>query len=898
MAEPLNVRLSNSSDDSPFQEDDSEQESIPREEVAENLDEVIEPLDPHNSQLSLLSGVGHSLDDRRHSRHKHDRVSLTQRDFLKYALDENNETKKYRKMFRAALERLDSETRRAQEAERRALELAQRFKIVNEARVSTQQENERIHTELRMYKVQLDNAQREILRGSDLLKDIEAQRDSAEAAAARARSTARQLKEEQMKTKAREEGRKEGYQEGLRRGYQHARGVGPSLSQFDIPPAGVPPVDDILENAPGPVPNANRMDSLDGFSAINLGTPAPMHHVPPSVSTMIQDDRGIVDDLDPYGAGVQGSRFKETMTTPSTFKSTLPARSQRGVPSGWPVSEPDEEIRYIRAPPSPQRSDYTNLQEGFIPTLGPDHTLAMPPPHGLQRPPSISTAPPSIVSPSEEPNSASTLGVRPHDYAYGQRPRASPRSVAESLPSTTISHFDLVNAPPTAMKGLRDRSSGLSAIPEVSSTLEYSPSMDGRVRSNIFPGDMDGIPSRPHSRSREQSQRMADDLSYSDPEQMEMWRRSTASQSHPSSSREKLTSPHRPAQVTTPSPLGAPPILSSGSPGPLHHRTQSLHTPSPNRPPNSRINSGSHRRTASSTPVSIRIEPPSGPNSSISPGSLHDNMLSPVSSRRHMQPDRGNGTPTPERPHSRPYSPSPSREGAHSPYQRAPSPQNPTYIVPPSPRRTPVPMQSQPAYPYAHPGSSSSSSLGRPKSRGGSVDFGRPPSSLGRPPSARPITPSHSSGPYPDPTPGVPPVSSVPSVLRSPSRTSSRQSIHPDPARPASRASEQPQRSFSMHAGSTPGAFFSSRPLSGEASGLRRVPSASSINSAMSRNSGMYGHYDKGRDLDAAYLSTEDLHAQSPHTMANTVANTRGSANYSGMRPSSPSLMSYASYRS
>ena len=104
-----------------------------------------------------------------------------------------------------------------------------------------------------------------------------------------------------------------------------------------------------------------------------------------------------------------------------------------------------------------------------------------------------------------------------------------------------------------------------------------------------------------------------------------------------------------------------------------------------------------------------------------------------------------------------------------------------------------------------------------------------------------------------------------------------------------------------MHAGSTPA--FMNRPLSSGAAPIRRVPSASSINSETSRKSGGFQHYDASAYVDPAFLaSSEDLASmQSPHTMANTVANSRGNMVYgappSRHRPSSPSI-SFSSFRS
>ncbi|KAI0751118.1 hypothetical protein C8Q80DRAFT_1230311 [Daedaleopsis nitida] len=920
MADPIHYRLSNSSDDSPLQEDpsDSEHDTTP---LDEDVEEAIQTLDPRNSQLSLHSGAGHSLDDRR--RH---RRSLTHRDFFKSLVEEGGEAKQLRKLLRAALERLDGETRRAQEAERRALELAQRFKIVNEARVSAQQEIERVHSELRMYKVQLDNAQREILRGSDLLKDLESQRDTAEASAARARSTARRLKEEQLMTRAREEGRKEGYTEGLKRGYQQARGTGLEGQIFEVPPAGLPPLSSIVGD---PSRAEDHTEPLDGFSMMNLSTP-PHASIPLTFS--LGGHAPPDDDDGQYGAGAQGSRFREIMATPSTLRSApLDSGSQAG--GSWLASNPSEEpIRYIRPtlahnpPAASQHPNYSKPPDGYIPPMGADHIIAMPPPHELYDQPSTSSIHLGSATAADELVAAPPVNSR--DYAYTHRPRGSPRSFADSLPSTTISQFELVSSPKTATRGLRERSSGLSAIPEVSSSMEFSPGTDSRVRSAIlpdpftYPGPDDRISvddpgnAIPRPRSRDVSQRMADELRYSDPELVEQWRRSTASQSHPSSSRERLHTPHRPTHVTTPSPLSGPSITgtpSPANPSPSHRRSRSVQSPPSDGRPylGAGSSSGAHRRTASSTPISIRIEPPSGPGSNISPASYQDDMLSPEISSRPSLPPVSSGTPTPDRPHSRgqpgsnhPYGYGVPNPPAQSPYYSMPQP-------PSSPRHTPDPTRGYSPYSYV-PTPSPLGEQGRPRSRTGSADFGRgvgsdyssrPRTPTGRPSSAmagdyppqgrpptRSSTPGHSSAPY-----AMPP-QSVPSVLRSPSRASSRQSLQPEPMRPSSRASADHHRSLSMHAGSTPAMI--QRPLSG--SQIRRVPSAGSVNSETSRKSGMYQPFDSTTYVDPATLaSTEDLTSmQSPNTMANTKANSAWTGpGPSRLRASSPS-MSYASLRS
>ena len=93
-----------------------------------------------------------SLTRRRRS-HRKDRHSST-KDILKLLLSEESETKESRKLLRNALSQLSAETQRAQEAERRALELAANFKLVNEARVAAEQKLNRVDEELKLYKVQ------------------------------------------------------------------------------------------------------------------------------------------------------------------------------------------------------------------------------------------------------------------------------------------------------------------------------------------------------------------------------------------------------------------------------------------------------------------------------------------------------------------------------------------------------------------------------------------------------------------------------------------------------------------------------------------------------------------------------------------------------------------------
>jgi len=136
--------------------------------------------------------------------------------------DSSSSSRKLSSLLMLTSDRLDKETRRANDAERRALEAISLARSANEAKLIAQRDATRANEELRMYKLQYDNAQREIFKAQELIDQVEAERQDAEAAAARARSTARKLKEQNLIMMAREEGRSLGYQEGLATGRRMA----------------------------------------------------------------------------------------------------------------------------------------------------------------------------------------------------------------------------------------------------------------------------------------------------------------------------------------------------------------------------------------------------------------------------------------------------------------------------------------------------------------------------------------------------------------------------------------------------------------------------------------------------------------------------------------------------
>lgn len=155
-----------------------------------------------------------------------------------HARDSNASKKKLSSLLILTSERLDKETRRANDAERRTLEAITLARSENEAKLIAQRDATRANEELKLYKLQYDNAQKEIFKAQELIDQIEAERQEAEAAAARARSTARKLKEQNLIIMAREEGRQVGYQEGLATGrmmaYEERTRAGDSTDEPDF----------------------------------------------------------------------------------------------------------------------------------------------------------------------------------------------------------------------------------------------------------------------------------------------------------------------------------------------------------------------------------------------------------------------------------------------------------------------------------------------------------------------------------------------------------------------------------------------------------------------------------------------------------------------------------------
>ena len=324
-------------------------------------------------------------------------------------LYDERETNDLRRMLLTVTEQLKQESHRADENERRAREAVQRFKAINEARLTAQQDAARAKEELRLYKLQLEYAQREIFKAQDILDSLETQRHDAEASAAKARNVARKLKEETLVDLAREEGRRIGLQEGIARG--RTLGSENARSTLDRRESRVLPSAPSLENL-------NVIQEEDARSAVTDTPPGPL-------------------PLDPIGENMINFPPSPSPTSPNLEVDTQPGPVPVVVRNAPPPSHHPESI----IPP-----------DGFIPHADNGSKIRLPPPHEMAPP--IAPSSPAGTEPLMVPNP----GVRPDFVPFEP----------ESPGSTTISQFELVSEPSGSTRPSRRNrpSPSLSVIAE------------------------------------------------------------------------------------------------------------------------------------------------------------------------------------------------------------------------------------------------------------------------------------------------------------------------------------------------------------------------------------------------------------------------------------------------
>lgn len=245
-------------------------------------------------------------------------------------------------------DRLQEETLRANDLEKRLAESNEKWKAVNQARLTAQSDATRLSEELRLYKLQLEAAQQQINRANEMIAQSDKERAVAEENAEKATKFANKLKEEQLVRNAREDGRRqgreEGRKEGKRIGYHEAMDYAYARARDDV------------------------MRRLDAYLVRNgLATDETLEEVEEELDGMGPDDvqdvqdvreRELEQDMD------ERRRLEPSMQMPRPDTASGRGEEERRPeyqPPRQAVPMPEPEVPYARTPPSvsgrPQRSN-------------------------------------------------------------------------------------------------------------------------------------------------------------------------------------------------------------------------------------------------------------------------------------------------------------------------------------------------------------------------------------------------------------------------------------------------------------------------------------------------------------------------------------------------------------
>ncbi|KAF9047379.1 hypothetical protein BJ165DRAFT_1465856 [Panaeolus papilionaceus] len=375
-----------------------------------------------------------NLHDRRRSRSSRTNASSLLAEEVKRRID-------------SLTDKLEYECKRADAAERKLEDMTAHLEAVNNARLKALQDAARANEELKLYKVQLENAQSEIFRAQGVVQAIDSQRYTAEKEAAKNRSMARQLQEALLIHEARDQAFRLGLKEGLERGQELSLGAAmQAQASFQRAEQDVDEEDEysdpgLLSDPPQPIPpqpeirphptrsyaasERSRAPTLPRASPIPVPSRAPTEREPPAAQ---------------------------------------PQPTAPTMPSATPSVHHSEQIRSISVrafSPAPRFPSVIVPPDNLIPQLDADNRIRLPPPHNLQ----------NIANTPERPPSAalSDSGQEPISIP---NPRSSQTSVyrqrRHSGSSSSFSQYDLINEP----VGHAPR---MSVIPEVSSIHTASP---------------------------------------------------------------------------------------------------------------------------------------------------------------------------------------------------------------------------------------------------------------------------------------------------------------------------------------------------------------------------------------------------------------------------------------
>ncbi|KAJ7490789.1 hypothetical protein FB451DRAFT_1513783 [Mycena latifolia] len=289
-----------------------------------------------------------------------------------------------------AAERLGQETNRANALDLRCAEVLAHLRTIVEDRDQLRRSLAKVTEELSLYKLQLDVAQNEIFRAQKIVEGVDKARVDAEEQAAKDRTIARQLVSERAVWVAREEGRNEGFQEGLRQGrrwaFEAARQPAEEYTDDGDEEADEEPYEPPARRSP---PSNRR-----GWSSVRSILPdaasyistQPVHTVTPPPSSdapSLESRQPAPQPRPPATPRPPPAQYEER--SPSSIRPSRPLpRAPARSPEPIEV-RPDRSNSRARTP-SVSQPPVALPPDGFIPTVGPDSVITLPPPHELSRP--------------------------------------------------------------------------------------------------------------------------------------------------------------------------------------------------------------------------------------------------------------------------------------------------------------------------------------------------------------------------------------------------------------------------------------------------------------------------------------------------------------------------------
>ncbi|KAG2140954.1 uncharacterized protein EDB93DRAFT_1161207 [Suillus bovinus] len=346
-------------------------------------------------------------------------------------------------------ERLESESNRANSSERRALEYFNRLRQATENRERAEQESTRLREELKLYKLQLENAQKEIFRAQDIINQVSAQKCEAEADAARARTKARKLQEEKMMMIAHEDGRRRGYKEGLTIGRRLGFDEGSTIRYDDEPARRV--------HRPAVQPDGG--DEEEEEESVHSERNNDVRSQPRAHPRSSRDVRP--ESAPPVGQ--YGTAPHELAVIPVPPPQVTPVPSHyppERITTPSPSTSPPAETVYPAQIRTVSSHSADIPRDSWIPRADPQTSyIPIPPPHGFSQPVARSSSTQSHDldnhsrhNPPYDAGDSNYALVRTRDFAYAQPapipvPSLHTPSLMSRSTSTHMSQYELVSAP-------------------------------------------------------------------------------------------------------------------------------------------------------------------------------------------------------------------------------------------------------------------------------------------------------------------------------------------------------------------------------------------------------------------------------------------------------------------